>query len=397
MSSNHLKSNGAKLCRLIIDEGTETVRKYFDSFHPPGTLTTVLNANRTKLDTLHTRRVITDEQKELLFPPAGMPPTTSNKYDITLLFVLLRTIYGLTAPASTGSFKDNPPSTDKSPEADLVRIKYYRNKLAHRNNTELSDVELTTYWSDISDALVRLGADMGDIAQLKSKPLDEEDICIYIDQLNEWHEKDENIEKMLLEVLKQTEANRTIAKENAKNTKYIMAGQHRTLLLLGIILSIVCGLTILSFIHFWKERDHSCPHNLSHPQNFSYIQNFSNPDFVGRKWVFLELENILNTSDVRGVQLVADPGWGKSEIMKRLIHSPSSSAVIHENIIGYHFCKYNKKSTRDGKRLVENLVSLIGKKITEFREIVDNDQLIKDELQSNCEESPVECFQKAIV
>jgi ankyrin repeat protein len=83
--------------------------------------------------------------------------------------------------------------------------------------------------------------------------------------------------------------------------------------------------------------------------------------------------------------------------MKRLIHSPSSSAVIHENIIGYHFCKYNKKSTRDGKRLVENLVSLIGKKITEFREIVDNDQLIKDELQSNCKKNPIKFFQKAIV
>ncbi|CAB3983840.1 ankyrin repeat domain-containing 50-like [Paramuricea clavata] len=398
MSSNHLKSNGAKLCRLIIDEGTETVRKYFDICRPPATLTTVLNANRTKLDTLHTKGVITDEQKELLFSPAGMPPTTSNKYDITLLFVLLRNICGLTAPSSTGSFKDNPPSTDKSPEADLVRIKYYRNKLAHRNNTELSDVELNTYWSNISDALVRLGADMGDLAKLKLKPLDEEEICIYIDQLNEWHEKDEKIEKILLEVLKQTEANRTIAKENARNTKYIMAGQHRTLILLGIILVfIVCELTILSFIHFWKERDHSRPHNLSHPQNFSYIQNFSNPDFVGREWVFRKLENILNTSDVRGVQLIADPGWGKSEIMKRLIHSSNSSAIIHENIIGHHFCKYNKKSTRDGKRLVENLVNSIGKKNTEFREFVDNDQLIKDELQSNCEESPVECFQKAIV
>ena len=386
MSSNHLKSNGAKLCRLIIDEGTETVRKYFDSFHPAGALTTVLNANRTKLYTLHTRRVITDEQKELLFPPAGMPPTTSNKYDITLLFVLLRNIYGLTAPASTGSFKDNPPSTDKSPEADLVRIKYYRNKLAHRNNTELSDVELNTYWSDISDALVRLGADMGDLAQLKSKPLDEEEICVYIDQLNEWHEKDENIEKMLLEVLKQTEGNRTIAKENAKNTKYIMAGQHRTLLLLGIILVfIVCGLTILSFIQFWEKRDHSYPHNLSHPQNFSYFQNFSNPGFVGREWIFRKLENILSTTGVRGVQLIADPGWGKSAIMKRLIHSSSSSTVIHENIIGYHFCEYDEKSTRDGKQFVKNLVKLIGEKIPELQ------------VQSNCEEKPMKCFEKAIL
>ena len=340
-----------------------------------------LNAKRTELNTLHTRRVITDEQKELLFPQAGMPPTTSNKYDITLLYVLLRTIYGLTAPASTGSFIINPPSADESPEAALVRIKYYRNILAHRNNTEVSDVDFNTYWSDISDALVRLGADMGDIAELKSKPIDEDDI--HIDQLNEW---DENKENILHKVLLQTEAIRLIAEENAANTEYIMAGLRITLILLGIILVfIVCGLTILSFIQFWKERDHSYPHNLSHPQNFSYFQNFSNPGFVGREWIFRKLENILSTTGVRGVQLIADPGWGKSAIMKRLIHSSSSSTVIHENIIGYHFCEYDEKSTRDGKQFVKNLVKLIGEKIPELQ------------VQSNCEEKPMKCFEKAIL
>ena len=127
-------------------------------------------------------------------------------------------------------------------------------------------------------------------------------------------------------------------------------------------------------------------------------QNFSNPGFVGREWVFRQMEEILNASDTRGVFLVADPGWGKSAIIKRLISSSSSSAVIHENTIGYHFCKYNNEPTRDGKRFVKKLVPLIGKKISDFQTILEKDGLIRNAQQFNCEESePLECFQIAII
>ena len=65
---NRLKSNGTRLRRLIIDHGTKTMRMFFDSIHPPANLPAVLNANRTTLNTLHTRRVINPEQMNLLFP-----------------------------------------------------------------------------------------------------------------------------------------------------------------------------------------------------------------------------------------------------------------------------------------------------------------------------------------
>ena len=100
-SSNSKKTNGARLIRLIFDKGTATVRKYFDSKVPPATSTTVLTNHKTNLNDLHTKkRVITDKQINLLFSPAGMLPTTSKNYDITLLFVLIRNICGVTPPAS---------------------------------------------------------------------------------------------------------------------------------------------------------------------------------------------------------------------------------------------------------------------------------------------------------
>jgi hypothetical protein len=99
-TSNHLKSNGAKLIRLIVDVGTETMRNYFDSIHPPATLNAVLHS---EYDTLRRIGAINRTQMQTLFPPSGMHPampSTSNDYDITLLFILIRNICGLTPPAS---------------------------------------------------------------------------------------------------------------------------------------------------------------------------------------------------------------------------------------------------------------------------------------------------------
>ena len=141
-------SNGARLSQLIIDIGTETLRKYFDSIHPPETLTNVLYAN---YDTLH--RNIPLDQMRTLFPPTGalpaMPSTsTSNDYDITLLFSLLRNICGLHPPASIHggrSWDENPPLDDESPEADLARVECYRKTVyADIESADVSDDDFVT-------------------------------------------------------------------------------------------------------------------------------------------------------------------------------------------------------------------------------------------------------------
>ncbi len=497
MSSDSLKTNGARLSRLIVEQGGKILRRSLDSVHPSGTLPTVLNANRTIL-----RRLINNQQKNLLFPPAGMPPTTSSDYDITLLSILLRNICGLTFPVSTGPWHANP---DISKEADLARIKYYRNEVCHNKSTEVSDADFNFYWSEISGALqrlgVRLGVDVrGDIGFLKTCHLDEDR---WINQLNEWHENDQRIEVLIRESLKQSKTIETDVKDIKTGVEDVKTGvkdiktgvedvktgveevktgvedvktgvkdiktgvedvktgvedvktgveevktgvedvktgvkdiktgvkdiktgvedvktgvedvktgvedvktdvgevktdvkEIKTNVKIVILAICLVIFLFLPLCYFCLSQ--LLPGRVSKEPDYSYRQNFSNPGFAGREWVFRQIElHILNVSDVRGVVLVADPGWGKSAIMERLISSSSSSAIIHENIIGYHFCKYNKKSTRNGKRFVKNLVQLIGKKIDKFREIVDKDQLIQDELQYNCEEDPVECFQKAVV
>ena len=68
------KTNGTRLARLLVDGGTNVLRKVLHSFHPPATLQHVLNNNRRKLQSLRSRRVIFDDQWEKLFPSSGDPP-----------------------------------------------------------------------------------------------------------------------------------------------------------------------------------------------------------------------------------------------------------------------------------------------------------------------------------
>ena len=132
----------------------------------------------------------------------------STDFDITLLFRLLRTICGLTSPVT--GWDVLPASTDDSLEADLARIKYYRNSIyGHVNeNIEISDDEFLVYWREISEALARVA---GQISPAKAKewqnaidtflkdPLTEEDKR-HEQELQRWYQNDTEVKEYLEKV-----------------------------------------------------------------------------------------------------------------------------------------------------------------------------------------------------
>ena len=139
LDDTHEKCSGTKLARLLIDGGTETLRRTFDSIRPPANLQAVLRTNQPLLNTLRKKRVINTSQWDILYPPGGAAPD-SKAFDITLLCVLLRNICGLTAPAT--GWDALPPAADVSRKANLARIKYYRNKLyGHVTSTGVSETD----------------------------------------------------------------------------------------------------------------------------------------------------------------------------------------------------------------------------------------------------------------
>ena len=371
LSSDHLKSNGARLSRLLIDKGTEAMQMFFDSIHPPATLTALLNAHHSFLCNLRNRHV------NILFPSGAA--STSSDYDITLLFILLRNICGLHSPTSTGSWNLKPLPGDNSPQADLVRIKYYRNSVyGHIISTGVDDANFNSYWNDISTALTRLGVNPGDVAVLKRSPLEEE---LYLQLMQDLDEREDKIKKMLGEIEKK------MLGEIEKKIRWIIAA--------GATLIFLLFVCLLPWIYNFYLPLYPDPNPM--PINYSYPLSTSNPGFVGRQWCFRILEDRLNKShNFPGVQILCDPGFGKSAMMKQLIDSPSSSVFIHQNLVAYHFCKFNEKTTRDGERFVKNLVHFLCQKIPEFKSVI-NEASIQNELNHHCKNDPISCFQITVL
>ena len=179
------KTNGTRLARLLVDVGTHVLRKAFHSVHPTATLKHVLNKNLRMLQSLKSRRVIFDDQWEKLFPTSGDPPD-SKTFDITLLHLLLREICHLTAPP-TGWHK-MPADGDVSLEANIVRIKCFRNELCHRVSTGIPNSEFEDKWSKISASLESLEASVHrkKIQNLKDDPIDHDTRRAVAEQVEQW-------------------------------------------------------------------------------------------------------------------------------------------------------------------------------------------------------------------
>ena len=192
LASSVEKTNGAKLSRLLIDGGTTVLRKVFDGHHPPANLITDLNANYSTLNNLLRRRVLNGHQWDKLFPPRGVAPD-SKTFDITLLFLLLINICGMIPPPS--GWHALPPPSDTSHEANLARVKFYRNVLyGHVTTTGADTPTFSGLWNEITGVLVRLGLDQTEVDRLKAEKGGEQD---YIDVLIDWADSEEDIRSQL--------------------------------------------------------------------------------------------------------------------------------------------------------------------------------------------------------
>ena len=217
-----------RLTTLLIAGGTEILRQVFDRIHPPSTLATVL---ATVKSTIKRTAKLSNVQMNLLYPPTG-DPVSSRSLDITLLFSLLRHICNLTAPAK--GWDEMPDSTDHTLEADLARIKNYRNKVyGHVNGRmEVTSDQFNVLWQAINEALLRIvgTADedeqtrwMNNILRWRHAPLEPDaSLILLIQRLKEWHEAEKEemkrITRSISDVEQQTQALNSSVQDNIKTT-----------------------------------------------------------------------------------------------------------------------------------------------------------------------------------
>lgn len=196
-------TNYARLCRLLVDVGSQALRDKFDQIHPPAGLHALLTspAVYNKLQSLYRgkRKILNATQWGLLYPPH--PPPKSADFDITLLTVLLRNICHLKKPAS--GWDKLPAATDTNTEDDIARVKYYRNTLyGHAAAASIDDASFHSYWSEIREALMRLGGATyrTEIDNLKTVCMDPDSEKHYKGLLEQWKKDDDSIKDKLEEM-----------------------------------------------------------------------------------------------------------------------------------------------------------------------------------------------------
>ena len=181
------KTNGTRLARLIIDGGTYVLRKLLDSVYPePTLLANELKKNRTRFQILKSKGKIFKERWEMLFPTSDLPD--SKEFDITLLHLLIREVCYLPAPL-TGWHK-MPADDDQSLEANIARIKCFRNELCHSVSTSIPNEEFEDKWNTIASSLeaIKIGVYRKKIQALKNDSIDHKTRKRVEEEVEKWQQ-----------------------------------------------------------------------------------------------------------------------------------------------------------------------------------------------------------------
>ena len=329
------KVNFTRLSRLLVDKGTEALRNTFDGIHAPASLPAVLNAYKTCFIKL---KVINNSQWNLLYPPSGDPPD-SKTFDVTLLTVLFRNICGF---PKTG-WSVMPVDTDRSTQANIVRIKSYRNEVyAHVTSTQVDNATFESLWQKISQALIELNIPQNDVDDLKICPLaPEEEILIRV--LEDWKLREEECIAQEEEVLKKLEG-------------------------------IGCSLNGLKEIMTNEKDDSRCKQDdedhLRKLAKFNFKTKikrkvkFFMPQT--RKWLLKKVDDwFLEKKNESGIlALKAGPGFGKSVFAAKLCEDFKKNGKL----AACHFCDFSDSNLRNPMMMLQSLASQMCENIHGFKE-----------------------------
>ncbi|XP_028402093.1 uncharacterized protein LOC114525084 [Dendronephthya gigantea] len=312
------KANFTRLSRLLVDKGTEALRNTFDTIHPPVSLPGVLAANKTSLQKLKPR-IINNSQWDLLFPPSGNPPD-SKTFDVTLLTVLFRNICGF---PSTG-WGVMPPDTDRSTQANITRIKCYRNEvIAHVTTTQVDNSTFESLWKKIAEALVELSIPQSDVDDLKTSSLEPDD-------------------KRYSKILEQLKIHESLIDRLTRITE-----------------------------EYRGESDEDVLRKLAKHNFRCKIQRKAELFQPGtREWLLKKVDEWFHKNDANSrIKLItAGPGFGKSVFAAKICEDFEKNGKL----AACHFCDFSDSNLRDPMVMLQSLASQMCKSVPGFKnELLD--------------------------
>ena len=391
LASSLEKTNGSKLSRLLIDGGTTVLRTIFDGYHPPAKLSAGLTAHSCTLNALLRKRVLRAAQWDKLFPPGGAAPD-SKTFDITLLFLLLTNICGLSPPPLSG-WHAKPSPGDNSLEANLARVKFFRNELyGHVSSTGIDTPTFSSLWKEISAALVALGLDQTEIDKLKEEKCGAED---YLDVLLEWAKSEEELKSHLADL----RGSQSTTQRSIEDVRQTQLEDHKTLQdsksVLGEMHQTQTKIqsTIQGAARSQDERFESLQTGLqevklavgelnkgrnSGSQEDEVLRNLVQSEFKGdiefhvqrfqedtRGWVFSKVENWLDdrNSQNRVMVICGNAGMGKSVISAVVC----KKMQVAGRLCGSHFIQHNNVRYRKPQLMLQSLACHMCHALPEFK------------------------------
>ena len=338
LASSVEKTNGSRLSRLLIDGGTTVLRNVFDAHHPSANLAADLHARYSILNGLLRRRVLNSHQWNKLFPPGGTPPD-STTFDITLLFLLLTNICGL-SPPPTGWHKKPTPS-DTSLEANLARIKFFRNQLyGHVATTGVDTPSFNALWVEISAALVALGLRQGEIDRLKAERCGEED---YVGALLDWAKSEEDIKMQLKDIL-----------------------QIHTSTLESRIEDVHQAVTEIRQSQLHTDQEDEILKKLAKVDTQRDVTDYATKYLQGtRESFFAKVETWLDDSSSpnRVMVISGNAGMGKSVLAAEMCRRMQETGKLS----GSHFCHHDKARHRNPKVMLQSLACHLSCNLPEYK------------------------------
>uniref|UniRef100_A0A452TEZ3 RING-type E3 ubiquitin transferase n=2 Tax=Ursus TaxID=9639 RepID=A0A452TEZ3_URSMA len=161
------------LLHIIIISGTDIVRQIFDEAMPPPLLKKELLIHKNVLEPYY-NHLWTNHPLggawHLLYPPNKELPQ-SKQFDLYLLLALIKHLNVFPAPKKGWNME--PPSSDLSKSADILRLCKYRDiLLSEILMNGLTESQFNSIWKKVSDILLRLGMKQEDIEKVKENPIE---------------------------------------------------------------------------------------------------------------------------------------------------------------------------------------------------------------------------------
>ena len=143
--------------RLLLDGGTCLLRQVFDRLIPPCDLPIVLAKEENNLRALLVKRILTRDMMVKLYPDKNTYGKSSD-FDIPLLTLLFIHLCQLKAPPSSNNWRSMPVDSDRSLEADILRLRLYTNRIfIHAEDCSIPSNDFELVSASVCAIFYRLG------------------------------------------------------------------------------------------------------------------------------------------------------------------------------------------------------------------------------------------------